>query len=295
MGHDHNHSHEHDERLRMGEVPVELLNRIRERSASMRRGFSRRDAVRLMGLTGIAGLTGCGAGGMLSSSASSSSSSSSTGVPTTSGSTATSCNKGLSKTEGPYWVDGDANTPKRSDIRPDTKGTVVQTGYNGVNLALSFAVYSYAAAGCTPLQNARVDIWHASAAGKYSDIASDGTSDDNYLRGYQLSDASGLVSFQTIYPGWYSGRTPHIHLRVRTYDSSGNVATNSTTQVFFNDTLSDSIYSGSSYYSRSGSRDTYNSSDNIYGGSTQLLLSLTGSIAAGYTGGLYGIGLPFGS
>lgn len=286
----HNHSHEHDPQLRMGEVPAEVLARIRERSSLLKHGFSRRDAVRLMGMAGIAGLAGCGASGMTNSS---SSSANSTGTSTSSGSSSSACSKGISKTEGPYWVDGDTNTPNRSDIRPDTKGTVVQTGYQGVLLNLSFAIYTYSASGCTSLQNARVDIWHASAQGVYSDISSENTSDDNFLRGYQLSDASGLVSFTTIYPGWYSGRTPHIHLRVRTYDSSGNLATNSTTQIFFNDSLSDSIYAASSYYARSGSRDTYNSGDNIYNGDTQLLLSLTGSVSSGYTGSLYGIGLPF--
>ncbi|MBS1814088.1 MAG: hypothetical protein JSS87_04365 [Acidobacteria bacterium] len=204
----HSHSHEHDPRLHMGEVPAEVLTRIRQRSSLLKNGFSRRDAVRLMGLAGIAGIAGCGAGGTASfgsssnsSSGTSGSSSSSSGSPTTTGSGTTTCVKGLSKTEGPYWVDGDTNTPQRSDIRSDTKGTIVQTGYQGVTLALSFAVYTYSANGCTPLQNARVDIWHASAQGKYSDISGEGTSDDNYLRGYQLSDTTGLVSFTTIYPG----------------------------------------------------------------------------------------------
>jgi len=217
----------------MGEVPAEVLTRIRQRSSLLRTGLSRRDAVRLMGLAGIAGLAGCGAedasafSSSSPSSGSSGSNSSSTGTPTTSGNGNTACVKGLSKTEGPYWIDGDTNTPQRSDIRPDTKGTIVQSGYQGVLLNLSFAVYTYASSGCTPLQNARVDIWHASAAGKYSDMSGESTSDDNYLRGYQLSDASGIVSFTTIYPGWYSGRTPHIHLRIRTYDSSGNQSLNS--------------------------------------------------------------------
>src|SRR3989442_8415982 len=92
--------------------------------------------------------------------------------------------------------------------------------------ARTLAVYNYATSGCTPLQNARVDIWHANAVGVYSDEASQNetrssTLNENFLRGYQLSDSSGLVTFTTIYPGWYGGRTPHIHGRIRTYDSSG--------------------------------------------------------------------------
>jgi protocatechuate 3,4-dioxygenase beta subunit len=101
------------------------------------------------------------------------------------------------------------------------------------------------------------------------------------------------VSFTTIFPGWYTGRTTHIHLRIRTYDASGNVAINSTTQVFFEDAIAGDVYSNSSYYRRNKARETYNAGDSIY--RAQLLMSVSGSVTAGYTNTLYGIGLPFGS
>jgi protocatechuate 3,4-dioxygenase beta subunit len=175
----------------------------------------------------------------------------------------------------------------------------MQNGFQGVPLALSFAVYTYAANGCTPLQNARVDIWHCDAQGIYSEEAKQNEttadySQDNFLRGFQLTDSSGLVSFTTIFPGWYTGRTTHIHLRIRTYDNSGNVAINSTTQVFVDDAIASDVYSNSSYYNtRKKARDTYNANDGIY--KAQLLMSVSGSVTAGYANTLYGIGLPFSS
>ncbi len=310
------HSHEHDPHILMGPVPKEILAAIRSRRRALEQNsFSRRDAVRLMSLASIAGLAGCGAGGTpttttagstsstsssssSSSSAASSSSSSSSGTPTTSGSDTTACSKGISTTEGPYWVDGTTASPQRSDIRADTVTTSAQNGFQGVQLALSFAIYNYSVNGCTPLANARVDIWHCDAKGIYSEEARQNEttadySNDNFLRGFQLTDASGLVSFATIFPGWYTGRTTHIHLRIRTYDTSGNIVINSTTQVFFADTIASDVYSNSSYYTRSKTRDTYNTNDGIY--KAQLLMSVAGSVAAGYTNTLYGIGLPFGS
>jgi protocatechuate 3,4-dioxygenase beta subunit len=193
-------------------------------------------------------------------------------------------------------VDGSTASPQRTDIRADTVTTSTQNGFQGVPLALSFAIYTYAATGCTPLQNARVDIWHCDAQGIYSEEANQAetTSDyskDNFLRGFQLTDASGLVSFTTIFPGWYTGRTTHIHLRIRTYDTSGNVAINSATQVFFDDATAGDVYSNSSYYTRKKARDTYNAGDSIY--KAQLLMSVSGSVTAGYSNTLYGIGLPF--
>jgi protocatechuate 3,4-dioxygenase beta subunit len=311
------HSHEHDPRILMGRVPPQILAAIATKRQELQgKSFSRRDAVRLMSLSGLAGIAGCGAGGTpitttaasaaasttsSASSSTSSSTSSATGTSTTSSTSGTTtCTQGTPTTEGPYWVDGDTATPQRSDIRPDTAGTGTASanGYNGVALNLSFAVYSYNANGCTPLQNARIDIWHCDAQGIYSEEASQAEtkldySTDNFLRGYQLSDSSGLVSFVTIFPGWYTGRTTHIHVRIRTYDANGSIAINSTTQVFFADTLASDIYSNSSYYTRSKTRDTYNANDSIY--RSQLLMSVAGSAAAGYSNTLYGIGVPFSS
>src|SRR5215470_346142 len=108
-----------------------------------------------------------------------------------------------SLTKGPYWVDEKLD---RSDI---TEGKA------GVPLALEIAVYAYASGSCTPLSGAQVDIWHCDATGSYSDVSANNTVGQKFLRGYQATDANGVARFTTIYPGWYSGRTVHIHVKVR--------------------------------------------------------------------------------
>jgi protocatechuate 3,4-dioxygenase beta subunit len=91
------------------------------------------------------------------------------------------------------------------------------------------------------------------------------------------------VTFTTIYPGWYSGRAVHIHAKVRVFDGSGNVTTEATTQLFFDDAVSTAVYSANSSYSRSMARDTLDSDDSVYNSeSPALLLNLTGSDTAGY-------------
>ena len=140
-------------------------------------------------------------------------------------------------TEGPYYFDADAI---RSDIREDREGA---------ELRLAIRVRD---SGCEPLRNAVVDIWHCDAGGSYSGA------DDPYLRGAQVTNADGIAEFTTIYPGWYQGRTVHIHAKVH-LDSS----TVLTTQLFFDDDLSAQVYEREPYASRTG-RDAFNDTDGIF-------------------------------
>ena len=112
------------------------------------------------------------------------------------------------ETEGPYFVDEKLN---RSDIRSDPSDGSVK---EGVALQLAFLVSQIAASKCTPLPNAQIDVWHCDATGVYSDTIdpSWNTKGKKFLRGYQLTDTNGKAQFTTIYPGWYRGRTVHIHL-----------------------------------------------------------------------------------
>jgi protocatechuate 3,4-dioxygenase beta subunit len=124
-------------------------------------------------------------------------------------------------TEGPYWVD---EKLFRSDIRTDPTTGVARSG---IPLTLTITVQNLSnSSSCSPLAGAYVDIWHCDAKGVYSDESTynpgGGTGNVNksgqkFLRGYQITDGNGQVTFTTIYPGWYSGRTIHIHFRVRTY------------------------------------------------------------------------------
>lgn len=182
-------------------------------------------------------------------------------------------------TEGPYWVD---TREKRSDVI---------AGQAGVPLTLNLYVYR-SDDSCEPEQGAIVDIWHCNAEGLYSDEAVQGTTGQTWLRGYQETDSTGLARFTTTYPGWYMGRTVHIHVRVRTFSGS-NTTYNFTTQIFFNESDTDTVYGVSPYSSRPG-RDTTNGKDSIYLQEAQagnvLMPTLTGSTAGGYSGSV-GIGL----
>lgn len=168
-------------------------------------------------------------------------------------------------TEGPYWVD---ELLFRSNITTDPSTGAVALGFP---LRLTINVSQLDANGNpTPLPNAMVDIWHCNALGIYSDEAAQNTLGMKFLRGYQLTDRRGSVRFTTIYPGWYSGRTVHIHVRVRVYDRATDTVTyNQVSQFFFDDKVSDRIFTLAPYNQHFG-RDTYNAADNIYAADSDL-------------------------
>jgi protocatechuate 3,4-dioxygenase beta subunit len=148
------------------------------------------------------------------------------------------------QTEGPYYVDGAA---LRRDVRE---------GRPGVPLTLRLTVAN--ASSCKPIKGAAVEIWHCDAGGVYSATSVQDTADERFLRGVQRTDAKGLAIFKTIYPGWYQGRTVHIHTMVHI---GGNVV--HTGQLYFSDAVTDAVYTRSSYSARP-SRTTRNAADSIY-------------------------------
>ncbi|WGV27351.1 intradiol ring-cleavage dioxygenase [Halotia branconii] len=174
------------------------------------------------------------------------------------------------QTEGPYFVDEKLN---RSDIRTDpTDGSVKE----GVPLQLTLNVSQVGSNGCTPLVGAIVDVWHCDALGVYSDVTdrSFSTVGKKFLRGYQVTDAKGNVQFTTIYPGWYQGRTVHIHFKVRTNGTSQQDY-EFTSQLYFDDAISDRVYTQAPYASK-GQRTQKNADDGIFqDGGEQMLLKLT--------------------
>jgi protocatechuate 3,4-dioxygenase beta subunit len=105
--------------------------------------------------------------------------------------------------------------------------------------------------------------------------ASGPTDDDTFLRGVQVTDADGVVQFVTIYPGWYRGRTVHIHVKVHV-DS----ATALTTQLYFDEDVTATVYGSEPYASDSG-RGTFNDTDGIFDAANVLTLSQDGD---GYLG-----------
>lgn len=174
-------------------------------------------------------------------------------------------------TEGPYFVDERLN---RSDIRSDPSDASVK---EGVPLRLAFRVSRIDGAACAALAGAAVDIWHCDALGVYSDVQDPGfdTSGQLFLRGYQLTDANGVAEFLTIYPGWYQGRTVHIHFKIRT-DLDSAQGYEFTSQLFFDDQFSDQVYTQEPYASK-GQRNIRNQDDGIYrNGGDQLILAVAG-------------------
>ena len=242
--------------------------------------MDRREVLGLLGgLLGTAIISGCGGSG------SSLASSSTTGTTTTTTTTTTDPSTTLTPEGeiGPYFADDSASGFNRSNILSNLDGTSTQSG---IPLTLKVYVYdsenSYAA-----LSGAQVDIWHCNASGIYSDEAVESTSSESWLRGYQLTDSTGLVTFKTIFPGWYSGRTTHIHLRIRSKYSEASSTTDgtNTTQVFFPQATIDAISTGVSPYSAQGTNPTTNAGDRVYTTQTEgeTLLTLSGDDAAGYT------------
>lgn len=190
------------------------------------------------------------------------------------------------QTEGPYFVDERLN---RSDIRTDpTDGRVS----HGTPLALTLLVSRLNAGDCQPLLGAQVDIWHCDAMGVYSDVQdpSFNTIGRKFLRGYQVTDARGEARFITVYPGWYAGRTIHIHVKIRT----APVAQRSfefTSQLYFDDGLTDRVHADTPYASN-GQRTARNQHDWIFRrGGDRLMLAPTAT-ADGYAAS-FEIGLQF--
>jgi protocatechuate 3,4-dioxygenase beta subunit len=133
------------------------------------------------------------------------------------------------------------------------------------------------ASTCRPIKGATVEIWHCDAGGVYSGFG-EGAGNRTFLRGAQRTDAKGLARLRTIYPGWYQGRTVHIHVKVHV---GGNVV--HTGQLYFSDAVTDAVYTRAPYSSRPG-RSTRNATDGIYAsGGRRSLLALRKS-GAGYIG-----------
>ena len=139
-----------------------------------------------------------------------------------------------------------------------------------------FNVSRISANVCTPLAGVLVDIWHCDALGVYSDVQdpSFNTAGKKFLRGYQVTDASGIARFTTIYPGWYQGRTVHIHFKIRSAPSA-SPGFEFTSQLYFDDALTDQVHAQEPYAAK-GPRTLRNAGDGIFAqAGSQLILALT--------------------
>ncbi|MGQ0649798.1 MAG: intradiol ring-cleavage dioxygenase [Gemmatimonadaceae bacterium] len=184
------------------------------------------------------------------------------------------------QTEGPYFVDEKLN---RADIRSDPTNGAVKAG---VPLDLEIRVSRVTASSCAPLAGALVDLWQCDGEGAYSDVRDAGglfdTRGQKFLRGYRTTDSSGSAKFTTIYPGWYPGRTVHIHFKVRTPASAGR-SHEFTSQLYFDDALTDEVFKRAPYAGKPGQRVRNERDGIVRRGGPQLMLALTES-GGGYAG-----------
>jgi protocatechuate 3,4-dioxygenase beta subunit len=168
-------------------------------------------------------------------------------------------------TEGPYYIAGEKVRRNITEGRP------------GTPLTVGLAVVD--ASSCKPIRGASVDIWHADAGGVYSGFGQ-GSGNRTFMRGIQRTDAKGIAAFQTVYPGWYQGRTVHIHVKVHI---GGNVV--HTGQLFFPDAMTDAVYRRSPY-SKRPDRTTRNADDSIFvNGGSKSIVKVLGR-GAGYAGAI---------
>jgi len=170
-----------------------------------------------------------------------------------------SCAQTAEQTEGPYYFDADSI---RSDIREGRPGT-----------PLVLALRVRGGDDCAPVENAIVDIWHCDAGGVYSGFGSG--EGERFLRGAQATNEDGIAKFTTIYPGFYQGRTVHIHAKVHL-----DRQTVLTTQLYFDDAVSDKVFAEDPYAAQ-GEREQRNDSDGIFDDSLLLTLERSGE---GYLG-----------
>lgn len=182
------------------------------------------------------------------------------------------CTVAPTETEGPFPT----HTPA-SYVRSD-----ITDGRTGYKLTVKIIVLSNSNS-CNPLTNAMVDIWHCDKDGNYSEYGGSGMQATDYtsvhfLRGRQTTDSSGLVTYTSIFPGWYSGRSTHIHVHV--YNSSGTSL--KVTQIAFPEG-SGSAVALVNGYSKGLTGYTYNASDNVFSDSYATeIAAVTGNTTDGF-------------
>jgi protocatechuate 3,4-dioxygenase beta subunit len=200
------------------------------------------------------------------------SSDSPTSPSSTTGGSTSACAVTPSETEGPY-PDRLGMINSQAFFRRD-----ITEGRPGLALSLVLTIVN-TNQNCQPLSNAAVEIWQCDATGNYSEYSQpgyDGTG-QTFLRGLQVTDANGQVTFTTIYPGWYAGRATHIHV-----DVFVNGVNKKITQVAFPEATTTSVYASGVYASK-GRNPTSNSSDMVFSDGTSMeLATLAGSVSAGY-------------
>ena len=240
--------------------------------------FDRRRALQLLGVGAAAGvLTACGVTGTSAS-------------PSPSVTNTTGLTEIPGETAGPYPGDG-SNGPDvleqsgvvRSDIR-SSFGEASATA-EGIAMTLKLTVLDIAAGG-TPMTGAAVYVWHCNQAGEYS-MYSQPVLNENYLRGVQVTDSAGLVTFTSIVPACYTGRWPHVHFEVYPDLSSITDATKAiaTSQLALPKNVCDTVFATTGYESSVANLASLTlNTDNVFGNDAGVhqLATVTGDVSSGY-------------
>lgn len=256
--------------------------------------LDRRRMLKLLGFGGVSAtlfsIAACGPTGTTGSASGTAAVTALASAADASAATGESCAIIPEETAGPFPGDG-SNGPNvlsdsgvvRRDIRSSFGSSTTVAG--GIPLTIQVTVQE--SADCAPLAGAAVYVWHCDRDGNYS-LYSDAVTNENYLRGVQAADDTGLVTFTSIFPACYSGRWPQIHFEV--YPSL-ELATNeankiATSQIALPKDACDAVYATDGY---SESVNTMSQvslrSDNVFGedGGAQQLGTVSGDVSSGFT------------
>jgi protocatechuate 3,4-dioxygenase beta subunit len=293
-------SHRPDDDGHSHGLEYDLANLARQ--LQRRKLQERRQALLWLAAGGAAAaLAACGGGSDSASTSTDSGTTSTTSTSSTLSSGSGSCVADPQETNGPYPSDGsnavdgtvsDILTTSgivRSNIRSSFGSSTTMAA--GVPLTLTLNLVNVASS-CAVLSGYAIYIWHCNCDGEYSLYAPDIQS-ENYLRGVQITDDNGQVTFETIFPACYSGRYPHIHFEIYRTVSAATVYTNAllTAQMAMPSAICSAVYDGSGLYSSSVSEfaNISSATDMVFASSTAAELaaqtpSLTGSVSDGFTG-----------
>ena len=169
-----------------------------------------------------------------------------------------SCTVSPAETKGPFPI----KTPSQLVLEN------IKSDRVGIELLINLKIENKSS-DCLPLSNVLVDIWHCDKDGNYSEYGGTQMQQTDYtsvhfLRGRQTTNSNGEVSFISIYPGWYQGRAPHVHVEVLTSSGSSLLVT----QIAFPESISAEVYSSTNYAAH-GQADTANTKDNVFADSLE--------------------------
>jgi protocatechuate 3,4-dioxygenase beta subunit len=282
--HDDQHDHPHDHSLAADLAAMLNLNR------------DRRQTLRWL-LAGASALPIIGCGGGSSDAATTATTTTPATTTTTTPTTTTptgSCSVIPEETGGPYPADGTNTNASgivnvltqsgvvRSDIRSSFNGASGTAA--GVPLTIKLQLVNVNGS-CATLEGFAVYLWHCDRDGNYS-LYSSGVTTENYLRGVQVSDSTGNLSFTSIYPGCYSGRVPHVHFEVYRTLTAATSASNriKTSQFAFPDASSNAVYATTGYSASVRNMAQISlATDNVFSDGYSLqLASVTGNVTDGY-------------